>query len=522
MLFSAFSSFALCLQITVAILRETGANGYTVRGAIAPTHEILLSEPVVSRNGTLLSPYDTVYFFDQLIDHTNPSLGTFKQRYWHTYEWYETGPIILFTPGESNAEFYTTYLTNATINGQIAQQQNGSTIVLEHRYFGESHPVPDLSGKNMKFHTVQQAIDDLEYFANNVVLPMPNGSNLPPAKAPWILVGGSYSGALTGWTMVNKPGVFWAGYASSAVVEAILDYWGYFEPIRQFMPQNCSADIEAVIAHIDQVFTSNDTTAIQALKDNWGLGEITHLDDVAAFRSNLRDWEFLQPNQGPGTLFYQFCDALEVKDGVNAPATGWGADHAITAWGSFWNSTYLNILCGGSDTVECLGTYDPSSELYTNTSLSNDDRSWSWVLCNELGYFKDAAPSGATTLVSRLVQPSYDIRQCALMFPDVFASPEDVPLIGGVANINQAYHGWNLTIDRLIFANGQRDPWREATVSADGVARESTDTQPILDSDGFHCSDLLTSLGQADPSVLAVQTKALSYIRMWLAEWTPL
>jgi hypothetical protein len=54
--------------------------------------------------------------------------------------------------------------------------------------------------------------------------------------------------------MVNKPGLFAAGYASSAVVETILDFWQYFEPERLFMPANCSADIEKVIAHIDQVY----------------------------------------------------------------------------------------------------------------------------------------------------------------------------------------------------------------------------------------------------------------------------
>lgn len=40
------------------------------------------------------------YYFDQLIDHTNPSLGTFKQRYWHTWEFYKPGGcVVLSTPG---------------------------------------------------------------------------------------------------------------------------------------------------------------------------------------------------------------------------------------------------------------------------------------------------------------------------------------------------------------------------------------------------------------------------------------
>ena len=63
------------------------------------------SIPVTSLNGTELPPLNTTYLFDQLIDHINPSLGTCKQRFWHTAQYYETGgPIILMTPGEANAE----------------------------------------------------------------------------------------------------------------------------------------------------------------------------------------------------------------------------------------------------------------------------------------------------------------------------------------------------------------------------------------------------------------------------------
>jgi len=101
------------------------------------------------------------------------------------------------------------YLSNRSINGQIgkcscksvwlclippAQQQNGSAIILEHRFYGLSNPIDNLKTESLKLHTIQQAIDDLEYFAKNVVLPQPDGDKVTPDKAPWILVGGSYSG----------------------------------------------------------------------------------------------------------------------------------------------------------------------------------------------------------------------------------------------------------------------------------------------------------------------------------------
>lgn len=53
--------------------------------------------PVLGRDGTIIPPYNTTYTFEQLIDHNNPTLGTFTQRYWHTWEFYE--------PGEQKVEY---------------------------------------------------------------------------------------------------------------------------------------------------------------------------------------------------------------------------------------------------------------------------------------------------------------------------------------------------------------------------------------------------------------------------------
>ena len=54
------------------------------------------------------------------------------------------------------------------------------------------------------------------------------------------------------------------------------------------MPKNCSADVEAVISHIDQVFTSGSQSQINAIKANFGLSNLTHLDDVAGARKFSR------------------------------------------------------------------------------------------------------------------------------------------------------------------------------------------------------------------------------------------
>ncbi|KAJ6560457.1 serine carboxypeptidase S28-domain-containing protein [Mycena capillaripes] len=509
------SLVALSLSLVNALSKNRPHANFMPKLTI-PDHPIEQTAPVTSRNGTVLPPYNTTYTFQQLIDHTNPSLGTFTQRYWHTYEFYEEGgPIILLTPGEANAAPFTGYLTNGTINGLIAQQENGAVVVLEHRFFGLSNPRPDLTVKSLKLHTLQQAIDDLEYFANNVVLPMPNGDKLKPTTTPWILTGGSYGGALTSWTMVNKPGLFAAGYASSGVVESIFDFWQYFEPIRLFMPANCSADVVRVMSHIDDVFTGSDQKAIQSIKDSFGMGDVTHLDDVAgALRHNLVDWQSLLMSSGPGALFYNFCDALEVKDGVSAPAAGWGLDHALGAWASYFSTTYLSLLCGDDDPEDCLTSYNTSQPFWTDTSVDNSDRSWDWIVCNEVGWLHGAPEPGYPSLVTRLLQPSYQLRECQQMFPEAFPTTPNIQIArtNRLARIDPSHP--------QTLANAHAgDPWRYATVSAPGVILKSTPSQPIAVTEGFHAGDLLTREGAANPSIAAVQAQALASMKTWIAAW---
>ncbi|KAJ7790279.1 hypothetical protein B0H14DRAFT_3501791 [Mycena olivaceomarginata] len=74
-----------------------------VAGAQRPNSPPQLTQPALAFSDTraaALTPTTTTAvacFFDQLLDHSSPLLGTFPQRFWF-YEGYykEGGPIILF------------------------------------------------------------------------------------------------------------------------------------------------------------------------------------------------------------------------------------------------------------------------------------------------------------------------------------------------------------------------------------------------------------------------------------------
>lgn len=81
---------------------------------------------------------------------------------------------------------------------------------------------------------------------------------------------------------------------------------------------------------------------LQAHVSNLKSSSFCNISNVLSVRNNLWTWQSLQPTTGAGSAFYEFCDALEVKNGETAGASGWGLQYALTAWGTYWNQTYYN------------------------------------------------------------------------------------------------------------------------------------------------------------------------------------
>jgi hypothetical protein len=219
--------------------------------------------------------------FDQLISHSNPSLGTFKQRYWYGTEFWKGpgSPIYLVTPGEQSGEgFNRTWLGSARMSGLMANQTGGAVVILEHRYWGGSSPYELLTVQNLTHLTLENSLKDLTYFAKNFVPPFDTSGKSSADKAPWVFVGGSYAGALAGWLAALEPGTFWAYYGSSGVVEAIGDFWQYFAPVQEATPKNCSADVGAVINYVDLVLSFGSKQAKQELKEKFLLGDLEDAD----------------------------------------------------------------------------------------------------------------------------------------------------------------------------------------------------------------------------------------------------
>ncbi|KAJ2361180.1 hypothetical protein IW150_007309, partial [Coemansia sp. RSA 2607] len=88
---------------------------------------------------------------------------------------------------------------------------------MEHRYYGVSYPVNDMSGPNMRYLTVENALEDVAHFVRNApeFVKASIGLTIGPQNK-WVATGGSYSANLAVWLRQQYPDLFYAAYASSA------------------------------------------------------------------------------------------------------------------------------------------------------------------------------------------------------------------------------------------------------------------------------------------------------------------
>ncbi|KAJ5659501.1 Peptidase S28 [Penicillium longicatenatum] len=475
--------------------------------------------------------------FEQLLDHEDPSLGTFSQRFWWNSEWWDGpgSPVVLFTPGEAAAADYTGYLTNVTITGLYAQEIKGAVILLEHRYWGESSPYDDLTTENLQYLTLKNSIADLTYFAKNVNLPFDTNSSSNAQNAPWVFSGGSYSGALSAWVESVAPGTFWAYHASSAPVEAIYDYWQYFKPVQEGMAKNCSADVSRVVDYVDKVSKYGTKAQQKELQALFGLEDLEHYDDFAAALEN-GPWLWQSNSFYTGySGFFEFCDYVEnVEAGASTVpgADGVGLKKALKGYAKWFKTVFFPDSCASygywtdSNSTACYDTYNASSPFFTDISVDNEiDRQWQWLLCNEpLFYWQDGAPSDVTTIVSRTVNAEYWQRQCPLFFPTVNGYTYGSAKGKNAADVNAMTKGWDLTkTTRLTWTNGQHDPWRESGVSSSvrpGGPLKSRASAPVnIIPGGFHCSDLILKNGVVNAGVQKVIDTEVAQIKTWVAEY---
>jgi hypothetical protein len=344
------------------------------------------------------------------IDHFNNdssyephSDGFFNLRYWFDASHYKPGgPVIVLQSGETSGEDRLPYLQKGIV-AQLSQATNGLGVILEHRYYGTSFPVPDLSTENMRFLTTDQALADMAYFAQNVVFEGLEHLNLTSHKNAYIAYGGSYAGAFVAILRKQYPDVYWGAISSSGVTEAIYDYWEYFVAAETYGPKDCITATQKLTNVIDNILIGkNGTDYPQRLKTAFGLGGITRSNDFAnsinggIYALQSTNWDPAENSTDYGL----YCNNVSSADALYPGLEGIRTEvHDLIVAGGYADEVdsllnkMLNYIGYVNSTVvapcqkrnvsqdACFTNYN--STFYEQDDITQDWRSWPYQYCTQ-------------------------------------------------------------------------------------------------------------------------------------------
>ncbi|KAI5459445.1 peptidase S28 [Mariannaea sp. PMI_226] len=467
------------------------------------------------------------------------SEDNFSLRYWFDAKHYsEGGPVIILASGETRGEDRLPFLEHGILS-MLAEATGGLAVILEHRYYGRSFPVPDLSAENMRFLSTEQALADTAYFAQHVQFPGLEHVNLTAPNVPYIIYGGSYAGAFAAFARKLYPDLFWGAIASSAVTEAIVDYWEYYEAARLFSPGDCAVTTQKLTHVVDNILLGRDETSKQLLKQAFGLEELRD-DDFANVLSRgisglqASNWD---PEEDDSDFAF-YCSSISSADILFASSRSLApvAKQLLRAGGyetevDVLTNRMLNYIgyirahlredlrtyCKNKNVNECYS----SRGTHNRTTLDQGmGRSWGYQTCTQWGYFQTGSgvPSDQLPLISRLIDLNFTTIHCREAFN--ITKPPDVESINKLGGLNFRY-------PRVAFIDGAADPWRAATPHRIGLPqRVSTTSEPfILIDHGVHHWDennlrpKSISIGLPPPSVAAAQSQIISFVQAWLEVW---
>lgn len=409
--------------------------------------------------------------FSQRLDHFDAGdRRTFEQRYWvnSTYASGYDAPVIYTICGESRCS------AGGGFAIQLAKELHAYSITLEHRYYGDSIPVPTYSATDLKYLSTAQAIADLDAFQAYVKIEK-------KLTGAWIAVGGSYSGSLSAYYRLTHPMEIAGSLASSGPVQAKAEFEEYDYQVATIVPKACLAAIQRVTAEVESdLRTDSGRAAVKSL-----FGSSIVRDDV--------DFLYIVADMAAIAIQYgsrdEFCSTIQK---ASDPKRAYAAI-GLRLFADFGMTTV-------EDTAQ--GNMSENPEDYRKNGM----RQWLYQSCTEYGYWQVAHHDSRTSSRSRRIDLAFHNNLCARMFG-----------INGTVDTRRINDHYYRPIvrgksSRTFFTNGTDDPWQHLSISpARGNVPSTADA--MLIEGAAHCDDLG---GGGSPNVARAQNKFRVLVKEWL------
>ncbi|KAH9638451.1 hypothetical protein HF086_016776 [Spodoptera exigua] len=277
--------------------------------------DMFASMKISEKNESLSARNVQTSYLVMPVDHYNHlNSDTFRLRFMYNEEFFggDGSPIFVTIAGDWHIS--PNWLTRGNMY-EMARQNKGYQVYVEHRYYGESQVFEKLTIENLRFLNVNQALADLAYFIGELKR-QPRFAN-----SKVILYGPAYAGKLALWFKKRYPHLAVGSVVSSAAILAKVDIGEQLEVVHEaFLLEGG----EQCIAHIREGIEET----VAALKTENGKRNIEEVYSLCDPLDNAMDlgrfsgiiaWTFINfvLNSRPG----QIKDICKNFDGNNYGTT---------------------------------------------------------------------------------------------------------------------------------------------------------------------------------------------------------
>ncbi|XP_021116435.1 thymus-specific serine protease isoform X2 [Heterocephalus glaber] len=468
-------------------LRAAGFRAGLSRSASARPAALLLrrlGEHVRRLPGSAGDPGPREGWLQQPLDPFNASDGrTFLQRYWvNDRHWAgQDRPVFLHLGGEGSLG------PGSVMTGHpaaLAPAWGALIIGLEHRFYGLSVPAGGLGLAQLRY--------------------------LSSRHASWVCFGGSYAGALAAWARLKLPHLVAAAVASSAPVRATLDFAEYnavvsrslASPVVGGSPQ-CLAAVSAAFEQVERRLRAGGAARAALRTELGACGSLSHAEDRAELL------EALQALVG-GTVQYdgqagaplgvrQLCGLLlEGAHNGSHPESYRGLRQAAQVVRHSLGQRCLSF--SRARTVNQLRASAPPES-------GVGDRQWLYQTCTEFGFYVTCEDPGCP--FSQLPALASHLELCEQVFGLSASS-----VARAVAQTNAYYGAQAPGASRVLFVNGDTDPWQVLSVTRPTGPSEAA----LLIPGASHCADMAPERPSDPASLRQGRRSILRQLQAWLGQ----
>ncbi|CAF0815275.1 unnamed protein product [Adineta ricciae] len=448
------------------------------------------------------SPSDELWYTQQL-DHFNPAdTRTWQQRFFvNSDHWKQGGPVFIQIGGEGPAD--PIWMTEGQwIN--YAKTHGAICVMLEHRFYGKSHPTEDLSVDNLRYLTSEQALADLATFRQFF-----NGKYQIAEETKWISFGGSYPGSLSAWFRLKYPHLVHGAVSASSPMTALTDFSDYLVVVRNSLAtydEKCNDATSSVIKIMqDMITSSSGRTALQ---------KAFRLCDPIDTQNDVDN--FFETVTGNFEGVVQYNKDNRAFEG--ARATNITIDVICKAMLNESQPDLLQRMVDVNNMLlqaysqSCLDAgYMSTINQLRNTSWtapsSEGGRQWTYQTCVEFGFFQSS--NSPQQPFGNNFPAEFFVQQCADIFGPKF---NDDLLERGINFTNAFYGAEQFAGSRVLFVNGAIDPWHALSFTKNPPNNNTA----IFLASTAHCADMYPDAEWDPPELRQARQTISDTIGRWL------